>query len=154
MQVKLYNNQSTKNKVNKNLQLVETLECQLYDNSSIMNPYLILKLSNKVLSCNYVYIPMFNRYYFINEAVVSDGNKVLLSCHVDVLESFKEEFLEQQVSIVRQEKSANYYLNDPLLQTLQKKNIQIKKLEQPEGNPFLTDPSINDTDYSYVFETM
>ena len=52
-------------KVSKNYTVnFSNVACDIYDSCDLYNPTLIVK-SNNVISSNYLYIPNFNRYYFI-----------------------------------------------------------------------------------------
>ena len=58
---------------------------QLKEPSSITDPRLILVYNKSYLSCNYLYIQDFNRYYFINNINVLPGGRLEITAHVDVL---------------------------------------------------------------------
>lgn len=92
-------NKSDKRVLNKNLQSLNVLEIQLKENVSYISPVLILRNFNT--SANYVFIPSFNRYYYINDVIFSTGNTFIVYCSVDVLMSFKSEILSTQQLITR-----------------------------------------------------
>ena len=68
-------------------------------------------INNYVLSANYVYIPDFNRYYFINDITSVRQNLWRLSLHVDVLMSYKKEIKNTKAFISRNE----FIYNDKLV---------------------------------------
>ena len=88
MIINMYTNKSDPKKVYKNLQLLrENVDVKVWDDISIENPTLLVKLDSIVPSCNYVYIPTFNRYYFASLQII-EGNNAILSLECDVLKSF------------------------------------------------------------------
>lgn len=84
----------------------------LYDSTSVTEP--VLKVSggpSKIANYNYVYIPDFNRYYYIKDFTVENGY-ILIACKVDVLMSFANSIKECDCIAKRQETKYNFYLND------------------------------------------
>lgn len=92
-------NKSDKRVLNKNLQSLNVLDIQLKENVSYISPVLILRNFNT--NANYVFIPYFNRYYYINDVIFSTGNTFIVYCSVDVLMSFKSEILSTQQMVTR-----------------------------------------------------
>jgi hypothetical protein len=77
-------------------------------------------------SVNYMYIPSFSRYYFINN-VISINNEICeVHAHVDVLSTYKDEIRAQRAVVSRQEKKWNLYLNDGVFKTYQNPYIITK----------------------------
>lgn len=64
------------------------IPCMLKEGSSIINPTLIFERANIGHTYNYVSIPDFGRYYFVDD-IVYDGARIYYHCSVDVLASFK-----------------------------------------------------------------
>lgn len=66
-------------------------------NSSIMSPQLRLAIPGNLeadaLACNYVHIPVFSRYYYIDDIRYNADGTWTYSCSVDVLASFKTDIL-------------------------------------------------------------
>ena len=87
MELKIYNNNSNTNVLNKNITLVDTLEFNLKKDNSILQPVLILK---NYSSGNYCYIKKFNRYYYITDIRVLNGGLYQLHLDVDVLMTYKD----------------------------------------------------------------
>ena len=91
----------------------------LYDSTSVTAP--VLKVSggpSKIATYNYVYIPDFNRYYYITDFTVENGY-ILVSCKVDVLMSYATQIKACPCIAGRQEKKYNFYLNDNEFKTYQ-----------------------------------
>ena len=87
MELKIYNNNSNTNVLNKNITLVDTLEFNLIKDISILQPVLILK---NYSSGNYCYIKKFDRYYYITDIRVLNGGLYQLHLDVDVLMTYKD----------------------------------------------------------------
>lgn len=100
-----------------------TKECVLV-NTDVLNP--ILKLESNVVDKNYVYIPAFNRYYFVSSPETINGMHTLLHCSVDVLMSYKDEIMELDAYISRNEFDANFLLNDSSMPLLAEKKLVVK----------------------------
>ncbi len=90
MEITLYTNNSEKNKLEKNLVNAKEFSGNLREESSIVNPSVLIQTENPS-GFNYAYIPEFKRYYFIIDAVSVRTNIWRLSLHTDVLMSFKDE---------------------------------------------------------------
>ena len=112
MDIKIYNNTSEQVKVGKTLINVRDITGELKDACDIINPVIIVSGEN-LSSYNYLYIPSFNRYYFITDIKVIRNNLWEISCHCDVLETYKNEIKNQKAIVARQENAYNLYLNDP-----------------------------------------
>lgn len=134
MNLILYNNPDDKRKVNKSItQVGNTITTfEFKDDTSLMNPTIILKDGLSVLSndVNYLYVDTVNRYYFINDITFSQQH-ILLSCSVDVLMSFREEILAQTAILKRQENIMSGYLNDGELVSNQYNNTVLKAFTNP-----------------------
>lgn len=132
MNIKLYKNNSENEKIGKSLVELGTLSGNIREGTSIINP--VITTSNSVIehlqNLNYIYIPDFNRYYFVTDVSTIRNGIWVLSCRVDVLESFKSEILSQKAVISRQEKKWNLYLDDGIFKTYQNPHIICKRFPQ------------------------
>lgn len=54
---------------------------------SLLAPRILIDYDTTYLACNYVYIPELSRYYFA-ELSLQTGKELLVSCKIDVLNSF------------------------------------------------------------------
>lgn len=112
MNVEIYKNLSENSVIGKTKTLVYQTPCEIKGESSIINPVLILQYNEQLFASNYVYIPAWSRYYFIDDVRVLTGGRVEVSLSVDVLESFKDSILELNVILGDTEKTGvNKYLN-------------------------------------------
>ena len=114
MEIKLYKNLSENNVIGKTLTQIKSVEAQLKNDVSIINPTLILYYTEDILDSNYCFIPKFNRYYFIDEIVPITGDRCIVKCRVDVLESFKEDIKSLTVILDKTQSiyKSNKYLDD------------------------------------------
>ena len=74
---------------------------QLKEPSSITDPRLILVYNKSYLSCNYLYIQDFHRYYFINNINVLPGGRLEITAHVDVLYTYSKQILSSGAFVER-----------------------------------------------------
>lgn len=116
MKVELYINKSDDRHLYKDISKVAEVEVSLKSKTSILDPILQLKASvDYSANCNYLYIPQYDRFYFITN--FSSVNKGLweIACHVDVLSSNRVEILQQTCVVSRQENLYNLNLDDGTL---------------------------------------
>ena len=95
---------------------VASLDCKLKENTSIMNPSIIIAGQDSWTTINYAYIPDFRRYYFVQNVTAINGTTCQVDLDVDVLASFKSSIIAQKFTI---ERCANapekWTLSDPLI---------------------------------------
>lgn len=61
---------------------------------------------------NYIYVPEFNRYYYVLDKVQVRTCITDLICHVDVLESFYRQFIYSPIIVSRSDSTYNKYIPD------------------------------------------
>ena len=107
MEITVYNTSSDRRRLNKDLQQVGVIpNVKIKDKTSIIDPvFVVSKSLLEGLRYNYCYVADLNRYYFINNIEYDIGGLILLHCHVDVLETYKDYILTHNAYIVRQEKN-------------------------------------------------
>lgn len=124
MNVQLYLNTSETNVIGKTLSAVgNTRACKLKESTSIIHPTIIVNDTIANLSGgNYMYIPAFNRFYYVTDMVQNQGmTEIQLRC--DVLESHKAGIRACSAVIARQENSFNRKLDDPLFRVYQNYHV-------------------------------
>ena len=114
MEIKLYKNLSENNVIGKTLTQIKSVEANLKNDVSVINPTFILYYTDNILQSNYCFIPKFNRYYFIDEIVPITGDRCIVKCRVDVLESFKDDIKSLTVILDKTQSiyKSNKYLDD------------------------------------------
>lgn len=112
MKATFYSSSAEKNRIDKSSYLSNTLETDilLKENCGMLTPVLII--SANVTDKNYLYIPLFSRYYFITNITRLDNNRVEIACKCDVLMSFKDDILKLKVIATRSSNKYNQYLID------------------------------------------
>lgn len=111
--VKLCHNLSPVEKIAKNIDAGETFAgCTLKEETSILRPSIRLRATTNIHTYNYMYIPTFERYYFIDDIKSVNNNVWEIAGHVDVLETYKNSILSNSAIIKRQSAQYNMYLND------------------------------------------
>lgn len=86
----LYNNTADSERVDKTQYItnVGTLTGVLREQTSITNIQIVIEY-NSIPTFNYVHIPLFNRYYFVDDIVSVYNNLWEITLSVDVLMSYK-----------------------------------------------------------------
>ena len=134
MKVILYKSRADNRQLDKSSKLskVKTLDVHLKDDTSIIEPTLVCSLLShaKLSVANYLYIPDFGRYYFINNIVEKTGRVFEIACHIDVLQTYKDDIKAITALILRQERVYHPYIEDGELlvrndRYFEKKNIGI-----------------------------
>ena len=124
MRIIFYTNNSDSNELNKNINLITELNCNVNrDNLNILSPILFLSYFDiKELNINYCYIEELNRYYFINSYTIEKNNLIKLQLETDVLMTFKNDILLSS-GIVKETKNNqnNFSSQFELLDTKQQK---------------------------------
>ena len=117
----LYENLSENNRVNKSLRQITTLTGTIKENTSIINPAILINCPMATITqCNYMRIPAFGRYYFLRDIISRTASLVEIQAHVDVLHSFQTQIKSNQAVISAQENNWNLYLNDGSIKVYQK----------------------------------
>lgn len=113
MIIEIYKNLSESNVVHKKLELLASANGTLRNSTSVLDPSIVFEdNSNGFTLANYLYIPDFNRYYFITNITSVRNGLWQIDCHVDVLMSWKNYFMNLSAIVARQENLYNLYLND------------------------------------------
>ena len=110
MEIYLYNQSSDKNVLNKNIGSATLITGTIKDESNLVNPEIILS-RNVTSAFNYIYIPDFNRYYYVTDKIM-EHQRTIVQCHVDVLMSFKNQIKNMNIIAERASNRFNLYQVD------------------------------------------
>ena len=133
LSVQLMTNNSPVNKIGKNLTQGNSFSCRLKDDVSVLDPVIIIQTDVNIYNYNYMYIQEFGRYYFIKDIKSINNNIWSVSAHVDVLETYKTQILENQAVIRRQKNLYNLYLDDPEFKAFNTEGIKTVKFKGGSG---------------------
>lgn len=125
MVVNFYKNSSAEIVLNKELSSPHNVPVNLKAECSILYPTLIVTGVN-FSAYNYVQIPDFNRYYFIDSILTLNQDTAEISCRVDPLMSFKDDILASTGVIERNENQFIKYITDTKYTVLNYERIQTK----------------------------
>ena len=96
MVVNTYTCSDDNNILVKNLTKVSTLDnVKLKDATELIKPELVL-MSDDYPTFNYVYLPKFNRYYYVTNITVYPNKIYRIALDCDVLMSFKDDILKSK----------------------------------------------------------
>lgn len=103
----LYTITDRKNVIGKTLGTGTEYKIMLKDRQTIDDIVIDVFTNNSLIAFNYCYIPIFNRYYFINDIEIYPNNIYRLHLHIDVLETYKEDILKIKGNIYNATTSYN-----------------------------------------------
>lgn len=135
---KFYNCSDDPRKLSKTLtDEVEKRDVKPTENCDILKPVLELSYDPKLINKNYVVINTpFNRSYFITDMSVTIGKKIIITCAVDVLQTYKDSIKKIKANVVRQEKLIKDMLPDPSFVYLNENDVITKLGELTDNSVF------------------
>ena len=90
MDVELYKCKSPKNRLNKSLEKTVTVSATLYEYTQNRNRLSFQFTVSDVGEFNYIYIPDFRRYYFVESVSVAENGMNVYECECDYLMTYKD----------------------------------------------------------------
>lgn len=114
MTVTLYNNSADPRVVQKQQSLVQiaSVSAEPYYPIEVSTPVFRLAYNANYTRINYMYVPEFQRYYFVTNITLESGNAMIIKCECDVLMSFKNDILNLRAICFRNETDYNKYMPD------------------------------------------
>lgn len=103
--------------------------------------------SGNIFKINYIYCQEFQRYYYVDDITILNNNLFAFNCSEDVLMSFKDDFLQLDAIISRNEYNYNNMIEDEKSTYLFNKEILIDDLQQAE---ITFNPLQNKNDVTYA----
>lgn len=132
----LQRNTSELNKLDKTLTTITTLTGTLKTETSIIDPVIIVEgVLSDLKTCNYCTISEFGRSYFVNNIKSIRNNLIELTCHVDVVSTYKSQIRSQFAIVRKQENNWNLYLNDGSFKCYQNPIVLTKKFSNGFTTP-------------------
>lgn len=93
-----------------------TITVEIKDTCSIMRPDFVLISTNVQISgYNYIHVPTWGRYYFIDDIVTMPGYRTMIRCREDVLTSYADQISNLTGNVQRAESTSlrNALVKDP-----------------------------------------
>ena len=132
MNLTFYSNSSPIEAVTKELTELVTLTGALREESSVIDPIITVEgITQYLAQLNYAYIPDFGRYYFVRNIESIRTGLWQISCHVDVLYTYRDAIRENSGIVARNENLYDLQINDGMFKTRQ--NPRIVQVPFPAG---------------------
>lgn len=111
--INLYQNTAEQNRLDKTdyLKSVGTLNGTFREPTSVTSPSISIEMDG-VPTFNYIYIPNFNRYYYVTEITNLRKNVWQIDCTVDVLMSYKDAIRKCPARVERNQYEFNRLIQD------------------------------------------
>lgn len=137
MIIQIQQTASEKNRIGKSISTLYTASGALREGTSIINPVIRISGANisTLKNTNYMYIPDFNRYYFITDIKSIRNGLIEISGHVDVLQTYASQIRSNTAIIKRNSNSWNLYIEDGLFKTYANPHIFTKLFPSGFKNP-------------------
>lgn len=116
---------------------------------SVTNPILDINIGvyGYTLDINYIYIPLYKRYYYVDKYEITANNMTRLYCSVDSLMSYKDYINNLYCNIIRQENIQSTYIIDNNLPIYSNKSTECIKLNSSDLN---LSTSANENTFNFV----
>ena len=108
MELQLYNFTGDEREINKSIGSFTSLSGTLRDKASIDSPVILTQTNPS--KYNYIYIPLFGRYYYIRNITQYRKNIWILTLEEDVLYTYKDSILDLEGIVSQLNESS--YIND------------------------------------------
>lgn len=116
MNLTFYNNTGDIRQLNKSITAVKSgVTAQVGYAVTLTDPSFVMDYDASLVNANYVYVAEWGRYYYVNNRTMLNGNQIELTCHVDVLMSFKDAILSSDCIAERSASKVNPYIIDNMV---------------------------------------
>lgn len=139
--ISLYNNKSSDITLDKELELVGTIQGNMREECSIYNPHILIEQST-VPFFNYCYIPEFKRYYSLTDITSVRNNLWDIELSVDVLKTYSSGIRNLTGVVARNEFGYDQTIPDERLVTTNDKTVEVIKFGA-NGVSFKPDEAVN-----------
>ena len=126
MNIKLYIYKQPKNSFIRSYSTLETLTGSMRDSLNVVDPVFLVQATTQYDRANAVYCEELGRYYFITGKEWIRTGLLAISCHVDVLMTYRTDILNNSGIISRNSNLFNGYLPDNRQKLFAYDKIQIK----------------------------
>lgn len=128
--INLMNNQEELNKISKNPSSVLSVTGELREETSIIDPVVIIEYNGTLTNVNYAYIGTFHRYYFITQIESVRTGLWRVCMHCDVLKTYAQGILACKCVVARNENQFNLLLNDAYFKVYSDPRVQVLNFPQ------------------------
>lgn len=118
-------------KIDKDFTVIRELNCTIRGSITLLNPNLLVSYHQDIAECNYMYIPEWERYYFIDGITMVPGQMSEIRGSVDVLMSFSNQIKNMSVFVSRAENLESPFFADPNMEAEVASNVQVDTLSGP-----------------------
>ena len=123
MELKLFQNKSSENTINKDLTLIATKNINLKQSTNLYQTFLVFKNDNITDYSKINYAKMLNKYYFVSHETIQNNSLIRLHLKEDVLETYKDDILNTDFDIIAKSE-IDYSSNVPTSKKVQTKIIK------------------------------
>lgn len=107
----LYKYSGKPNVINKTLTNETIVNGLLYETFDIYKPTVTIRHLPNIDFYNYVFLPIFSRFYFIDDTIIESNTKTVLKLKLDVLKTYQSN-LFAAVGTVTNRENANKFISD------------------------------------------
>ena len=86
----------------------------IYDSIDIVSPVFVLDYNANIVNATYLYCEELHRYYFINGISLDKGTRMILSCSIDVLMTYKNQLVNCKCCVLRNEHGLGETIDEKL----------------------------------------
>lgn len=132
---------STKQPTQTQIAAASSFDVTLLEETSLFSPTFKLSIAANPIGNNYVYVPDWGRYYFIDD-ITSHQNFWFISCRCDVMATFKAPILSGSHYVIRSASARDEYILD---------TAYISKIKETGTFEAINDPFQYSNGISYVW---
>lgn len=100
MELKLFQNKSSENTINKDLTLITTKNINLKQSTNLYQTFLVFKNDGVTDYSKINYAKMLNKFYFVSHETLQNNSLIRLELKEDVLETYKDNILNSSADII------------------------------------------------------
>lgn len=100
MELKLFQNKSSENTINKDLTLITTKNINLKQSTNLYQTFLIFKNDGVTDYSKVNYAKMLDKFYFVSHETLQNNSLIRLELKEDVLETYKDNILKSSADII------------------------------------------------------
>ena len=102
-----------------------SVEGNLREETSIIDPVIVIEYRGNLTNVNYMYIGAFHRYYFITQIESVRTGLWRICGHCDVLKTYAQAILGCDCVVARNQNNFNLLLNDSYFKVYSNPRVQI-----------------------------